>query len=142
MTSLEKWGMIESFSHITLIVKDIEKMTRILKSVFDAQEIYESHGKNFSLSDEKYFMIGETWVAVMKGEPLPQRYYNHIAFKIPESEFDKYVSKINELGLEIKPGRKRVEGEFQSIYFYDDDNHLFELHTGTLRDRLLRYSEE
>lgn len=134
--------MIESLSHITLIVKDIEKMTRILKTVFDAQEIYDSNGKNFSVSDEKYFMIGETWIAVMKGEPPTQRSYNHIAFKIPENEFEQYLSRIKELGLEIKPGRKRVEGEFQSVYFYDDDNHLFELHTGTLQDRLLRYSEE
>jgi fosfomycin resistance protein FosX len=134
--------MIESLSHITLIVRDIEKMTCILKSVFDAEEIYESRGKNFSLSDEKYFMIGETWVAVMKGEPPVERSYNHIAFKIPESEFDKYVSRIKDLGMEIRPGRNRVDGEFHSVYFYDDDNHLFELHTGTLQDRLMKYSEE
>jgi catechol 2,3-dioxygenase-like lactoylglutathione lyase family enzyme len=134
--------MIESLSHITLIVKDLEKMTRILKTVFDAEEIYSSNGKNYSLSDEKYFMIGETWIAVMKGEPLPEHSYNHIAFKIPEAEFDTYVSRIKECGLEIKPGRKRIEGESRSVYFYDDDNHLFELHTGTLQDRLLRYSKE
>lgn len=134
--------MIESLSHITLIVRDIEKMTRILKTVFDAEEIYSSEGKIFSLSDEKYFLIGGTWIAIMKGEPLAERSYNHFAFKIPESEFEKYVSKINELGLEIKPGRERVDGEFQSVYFYDDDNHLFELHTGTLQDRLSMYSKE
>lgn len=134
--------MVESLSHITLIVKDLEKMTSILKTVFDAQEIYDSLGKNFSLSDEKYFMIGETWIAVMKGEPLPERSYNHIAFKIPEAEFDTYVSRIKECRLEIRPGRNRVGGESRSVYFYDDDNHLFELHTGTLQDRLSRYSEK
>jgi fosfomycin resistance protein FosX len=26
-------------------------------------------------------------------------------------------------------------------YFYDYDNHLFELHTGTLEERLARYAE-
>lgn len=134
--------MIESLSHITIIVKDLEKMTHILKTVFDAQEIYDSLGKNFSLSDEKYFMIGETWIAVMKGEPLPERSYNHIAFKIPEAEFDTYVSRIKECGLEIRPERNRVGEESRSVYFYDDDNHLFELHTGTLQDRLLRYSKK
>jgi len=35
--------------------------------------------------------------------------------------------------------RPRAEGEGQSIYFYDYDGHLFELHTGTLTDRLVRY---
>jgi hypothetical protein len=28
-----------------------------------------------------------------------------------------------------------------SLYFYDDDNHLFELHTGTLAERLERYAK-
>lgn len=132
--------MIKSLSHITLIVKDIKKMTRLLKSVFDAEEVYESRGQNFSLSDEKYFMIGETWVAVMKGKPLAERSYNHIAFRIPNSEFERYVSRIKRLGLEIEHGRKRVKGEGQSIYFYDYDNHLFELHTGTMKTRLKHYS--
>ncbi len=44
------------------------------------------------------------------------------------------------LGLEVREGRPRVEGEGRSIYFYDGDNHLFELHTGTLQARLARYS--
>jgi hypothetical protein len=34
-----------------------------------------------------------------------------------------------------------VEGEGQSLYFYDFDNHLFELHTGTLAQRLARYAQ-
>jgi hypothetical protein len=33
----------------------------------------------------------------------------------------------------------RVEGEGESQYFYDFDNNLFELHTGTLAQRLQRY---
>jgi hypothetical protein len=34
----------------------------------------------------------------------------------------------------------RVEGEGRSLHFYDD-NHLFELHTGTLEERLERYRQ-
>jgi len=40
------------------------------------------------------------------------------------------------MGLQLREGRPRVEGEGRSIYFYDHDNHLFELHTATLDDRL------
>ena len=29
-----------------------------------------------------------------------------------------------------------IEGEGRSICFHDDDNHLFELHTGTLRGEI------
>jgi fosfomycin resistance protein FosX len=86
-------------------------------------------------------MVGDTWIAVMEGEPPSERSYNHIAFKVSDSEFDEYVSRIKQLGLEVKPGRNRVDGEFQSIYFYDYDNYLFELHTDTLQERLLQYSK-
>jgi hypothetical protein len=34
-----------------------------------------------------------------------------------------------------------VAGEGHSLYFYDYDNHMFELHTGTLEERLTRYAE-
>lgn len=40
----------------------------------------------------------------------------------------------------MKPPRKRIEGEGHSIYFYDYDNNLLELHTGTLEERLEAYS--
>lgn len=133
--------MIESVSHITFIVKDVERMAQFLRAIFDAEEIYDSAGKNFSISYEKFFLIGGTWVAVMEGESLPAHSYNHVAFKVSDSEFDEYVSRVKQLGVEIKPGRVRLEGEARSIYFYDYDNHLFELHTGTLRERLLRYSQ-
>ncbi|EPJ43401.1 MAG: glyoxalase/bleomycin resistance protein/dioxygenase [Osedax symbiont Rs2] len=43
--------------------------------------------------------------------------------------------------MQIKPPRPRVEGEPESLYFYDFDNHLFELHTGTLNQRLKLYAD-
>uniref|UniRef100_UPI002234C2AB SpaA isopeptide-forming pilin-related protein n=1 Tax=Enterococcus faecium TaxID=1352 RepID=UPI002234C2AB len=66
--------------------------------------------------------------------------YNHIAFKIDEQDIDSFVSKIQMLGLTVEPGRSRVKGEASSIYFYDYDNHFFELHTGTLQERLKSYN--
>jgi catechol 2,3-dioxygenase-like lactoylglutathione lyase family enzyme len=134
--------MVESLSHITFIVKNVEKMSDLLRTIFDAEEVYDSSRKNNSESCEKFFIIGNTWIAVIEGQPLEKRSYNHIAFKVSDLDFDKYVSRINQLGLEVKSGRKRVEGEAQSIYFYDYDNHLFELHTETLHERLICYSEE
>ncbi len=86
-------------------------------------------------------MINDLWIAVMEGEVI-EKSYNHIAFKIDESDYEIYLKKIENLGLKINAGRKRVIGEGNSIYFYDYDNHLFELHTGTLETRLLRYQKE
>ncbi|RUU81741.1 FosX/FosE/FosI family fosfomycin resistance hydrolase [Mesorhizobium sp. M7A.F.Ca.MR.362.00.0.0] len=133
--------MIEGLSHMTFIVRDLERMTKILEGVFDAREIYASDAEQFSVSREKFFLIGDIWVAIMQGEPLPERSYNHIAFKIDDADFDHYAECIGKLGLDMRPPRPRVEGEGRSIYFYDDDNHMFELHTGTLNERLARYAK-
>ena len=61
---------------------------------------------------------------------------SHITFKICEDEIDDYVLRIKTVGTETKPDRQRRTGEGKSIYFYDFDNNLFELHTGTLSERL------
>jgi catechol 2,3-dioxygenase-like lactoylglutathione lyase family enzyme len=132
--------MIEGISHLTFIVKDLERATTFFKTIFDAQEIYSSGDNTFSLSREKFFLIGGQWIAVMEGDSLFERSYNHVAFKISEEEFDVYESRVRAAGVDFKPPRPRVEGEGRSLYFYDFDNHLFELHTGTLSGRLARYS--
>lgn len=132
--------MIESISHVTFIVKDIDRTTQLFRTIFEAEEVYDGAGKNYSISYEKFFIVGGTWVAVMAGEPLSERSYNHVAFKVPDAEFDDYLRRIKQLGLEMAPGRKRGEGDARSIYFYDYDNHLFELHTGTLRERIASYN--
>ncbi len=131
--------MSAGLSHITFIVSDLFRMTRIVTEVLQAREVYDSGADTFSLSQEKFFLAGDVWIAIMKGTPMPQRSYNHVAFKIDEADFDDRLAAIENLGLEVKPPRPRVEGEGRSIYFYDDDNHLFELHTGTLEMRLESY---
>ena len=116
-------------------------MTTLVKTVFDAQEVYSSGDQTFSLSREKFFLIGDLWIAVMEGEPLPSRTYNHTAFKIAEADLPLYRERLSSLGLDLRESRPRVGGEGFSLYFYDYDNHLFELHTGTLSDRLARYAQ-
>ena len=131
--------MIQGISHITFIVKDIENATRFFNSIFDAKEVYSRDEKAFSFSAEKFFLINGLWIVIMEGDSLKENTYNHIAFKISEADFDVYLRRIKKLGVDVKPERKRVAGEGRSIYFYDFDNHLFELHTGTLAERLTTY---
>jgi catechol 2,3-dioxygenase-like lactoylglutathione lyase family enzyme len=131
---------IEGLSHITLIVADLDRMAALMTDVLDAKLIYSSGDAAFSLSREMFFDVGGVWVAVMQGETLPGRSYNHVAFKIPEAEFASYLARVRASGLDLKEPRPRVAGEGRSIYFHDHDNHLFELHTGTLSERLARYA--
>jgi fosfomycin resistance protein FosX len=133
--------VIEGLSHITFVVRDLGRMTAILTGVFDAKEVYSSGDATFSVAREKFFQIGDVWIAIMEGDPLPSPTYNHVAFKIDDAEFDACAARVKALGLRVRPPRHRVGGEGRSIYFYDDDNHLFELHTGTLTERLERYAK-
>lgn len=132
--------MIEGLSHITFIVKNLDRMEELLTKVLDAKKIYDSGETTFSISKERFFDIGGLWIATMEGEPLTSRTYNHIAFKIAESDYDDRLARIKSLGLDVREGRSRLEGEGRSIYFYDYDNHMFELHSGSLEERLARYA--
>jgi catechol 2,3-dioxygenase-like lactoylglutathione lyase family enzyme len=124
-------------------VSDLDAMERILVTVLGARKVYDSGETTFSLSEERFFLVGEEdlWIATMKGDALPSRTYNHIAFKIDESEIGTFRDRIAMLGLDLRESRPRVAGEGHSLYFHDHDNHLFELHTGTLSERLARYAQ-
>lgn len=136
--------MIKGLSHITFIVRDLDRMEKILDSVLGARKVYDSGDNTFSVSRERFFLAGEepaqVWLAIMEGESLPTRTYNHVAFKISEADYPACLERVQALGLEVREGRSRVQGEGRSIYFHDHDSHLFELHTGTLADRLKRYA--
>jgi len=133
--------MIQGISHITFIVSDLDRMTDLLKTVFGAEEVYSSGEKTFSISKEKFFLVNGLWIAIMEGMPLSERTYNHVAFQIRDEDLDDIALRIKSLGLEVREARNRIAGEGQSLYFYDFDNHLFELHTGTLDQRLQSYSQ-
>jgi len=126
--------MITGISHITFVVKNLSRTADFLERIFDAKEVHSSQ-------TTKYFLINDLWIALNIGEALAAKTYNHIAFQISPDDMEKYIERIKCVGAEIKPSRPRDAEEGHSIYFYDFDNHLFELHTGTLPERLAYYSQ-
>lgn len=133
---------LQGISHITFIVRDLDRMAAFLCEGLGAQEVHDSAGHNYSLSREKFFVLGGVWLAAMEGDPPRERSYQHVAFAVSEADLSTYQARLQGLGVEVRPPRPRVDGEGQSLYFYDFDNHLFELHTGTLEQRLKRYRGE
>ncbi|MCA3623066.1 MAG: FosX/FosE/FosI family fosfomycin resistance thiol transferase [Methylobacterium sp.] len=142
--------MVSGLSHITFVVRDLDRMEGILTAVLGARKVYDSGDVTFSLSPERFFLVGgepgdrdapaPIWIATMQGDSLPTRSYNHVAFKIDDGQYDQCLAAIQTLGPDLRESRSRVAGEGRSLYFHDDDNHLFELHTGTLDERLARYA--
>ena len=131
---------VQGISHITFIVRDLDLMKKFLCEGLGAKEVYDSSARNYSVSREKFFLLGDIWLAAMEGESPAERSYRHLALKVSDDELAEFEARLRSIGVDIKEPRPRVEGEGNSLYFYDFDNHLFELHTGTLDDRLKRYA--
>ncbi|MGU4079898.1 fosfomycin resistance hydrolase FosH [Pseudomonas aeruginosa] len=131
---------ILGISHLTFVVRDVERTARLVCEGLGAEEVYDSKAKNFSLSREKFFLLGGVWLAFMEGVPS-ERSYRHVAFEVTEEEIARYEASLRNLGVEVREPRPRVAGEGLSLYFYDYDNNLFELHAGTLAQRLERYTQ-
>jgi catechol 2,3-dioxygenase-like lactoylglutathione lyase family enzyme len=129
---------IRGLSHITIIVQDLDRTARMLCRGLGALEIYDSHDKPYSIAREKFFDVGGVWLVAMEGRPK-NRDYRHIAFSVAAEDLPRFASRLEGLGVEIKPPRPRVPAEGQSLYFYDHDNNLFELHAGSLEGRLALY---
>ena len=134
--------MVEGLSHITFVVKDLARMTALMVEVLGGEEIYASGGDGSADGSaptrEKAFMVGGVWIAVMEGVPPERPGLEHVAFKVALEELDRYRGEILRLGFRMREPRAPIEGEARSIYVYDDDNHLFELYTGTLEGQLAR----
>lgn len=131
---------IHGISHLTFIVRDLERAAQFFCEGLDAHEVYDSAAHAFSLAHEKFFMLGGVWIVAMLGVPPAERSYRHAAFEVDEAALPGYAQRLACIGVEIRPPRPRVAGEGRSLYFYDFDNHLFELHCGTLAGRLARYA--
>ncbi|UNK59137.1 FosX/FosE/FosI family fosfomycin resistance hydrolase [Pseudoxanthomonas daejeonensis] len=131
---------MRGISHVTFVVADLERTARLFGEGLGAREVYDSAGREHSISREKFFVLGDLWLVAMQGAPLADRSYRHVAFAVDAAELPGYRQRLQALGVEVLPGRGRIEGEGESLYFHDDDNHLFELHAGTLDQRLAAYA--
>ncbi|ASR44222.1 FosX/FosE/FosI family fosfomycin resistance thiol transferase [Xanthomonas citri pv. mangiferaeindicae] len=130
---------ISGISHLTFVVRDLARTARLLVEGLGATEVYDSGDRPHSLSREKFFVLGGVWIAAMEGEPPAERSYGHVAFSVNAADLPGYRVRLEALGVEIRPARPRIAGEGDSLYFYDFDDHLFELHAGTLDARLSAY---
>lgn len=90
-----------------------------------------------------YLDIGGQWVALNEQTDIPRQEitqsYTHLAFGIDPADLGRMTQRLERLGIGLRPGRVRDEGEGQSLYFADPDGHLLEFHTGDLRTRMEAY---
>lgn len=131
---------IQGLSHLTFVVRDLDRMSLFLCEGLGAEQVYDSGAATYSLSPERFYLLGGLWIAAMAGEPTATRGYRHVAFAVDAQDLPDCEMRLRRIGAEILPSRSRDPAEGRSLYVYDFDNHLFELHTGDLETRLAHYA--
>lgn len=121
--------MIEGVNHLTLSVHDMEKSFAFYRDVLGFNPVAK-------WPKGAYFLAGDTWVALVldektRGGELPE--YTHIAFTIPQADFEPLSKKIRDSGVKVWQDNW-TEGD--SIYFLDPNGHKLEIHVGGLESRI------
>ncbi|WP_407703058.1 FosM family fosfomycin resistance protein [Virgibacillus tibetensis] len=130
---------IKNINHLLFSVSNLETSIQFYQNVFDAKLLVK--GKTTA-----YFDLDGLWLALNLERDIPRKEihqsYTHLAFSIDEKDFDQIYEKLKRLNVTILKGRPRDEQDKKSIYFTDPDGHKFELHTGSLQDRMNYYKKE
>ncbi|MDA7026216.1 metallothiol transferase FosB [Bacillus sp. CLL-7-23] len=130
---------IKGMNHLLFSVFDLETSVRFYEKVFAAKWLVK--GKKSA-----YFDLNGIWLALNEEKNLQRTQihdsYTHIAFSITQIDLPDWEAKLKALGVKVLKGRKRHKDDKDSIYFSDPDGHKFELHTGSVSDRLAYYQKE
>ena len=120
--------MLESLSHIALVVKDPARTAALFNSLFGVRAIERDDEEGHR---QTLLRLGGVWIALV-GAPVERaRTGDHIAFRATPEVLEATVVRLEALGREYIRARSN-----RALYFFDYDDHVFELDTEDL-DRQL-----
>ncbi|MBN3897581.1 MAG: fosfomycin resistance glutathione transferase [Nostoc sp. NOS(2021)] len=127
--------MITGINHITLSVSDVEKSFDFYTKILGCKAIAK-------WKRGAYLLAGKLWLCLSldpNTRTSPATEYTHIAFSVPEQDFQEYSDRLISLGVK-KWKENTSEGD--SLYILDPDHHKLELHIGDLSSRIAATRED
>ncbi len=111
--------MLESISHIALVVADPARTAALFHDLFSARVLERKDAEGHL---ETFVRLAGTWI-VLVGAPVERgRTGDHIAFRATPEVIEATVTKLQTMGREFIRARSN-----RSLYFFDYDDHVFEL---------------
>src|SRR5215475_14541227 len=111
--------MLESISHIALVVNDPARTAALFHDLFSARVLERKDGDGHL---ETFVRLGGIWL-VLVGAPVQRaRTGDHIAFHATPEVLEATVVRLEAMGREFIRARSN-----KALYFFDYDDHVFEL---------------
>jgi catechol 2,3-dioxygenase-like lactoylglutathione lyase family enzyme len=113
--------MLESISHIALAVRDPARTAALFHDLFNTQVIERKDDDGHL---ETFISLGGTWFVLVASPVERARTGDHIAFRATPEIVEATVARLEAMGLEFMRARSN-----RALYFFDYDDHVFELDT-------------
>ncbi len=120
--------MLEAISHVALIVSDAARTAQLFEELFGAPVVKRVDAEGH---DETFVNLGKVWFLFAQGNVDRARTGDHIAFRVSKAVLLTTLEKLKARGMEFILAR-----EDSSLYFFDYDNHVFELDTSDFESEL------
>lgn len=111
--------MLGPIAHVALIVRDPARTASFLRDLFEAPVLRRTDADGH---DETFIRLGVTWFALIGADVKRERTGDHIAFRVAREAIPSFADKLKSQGCEFILSESGT-----SLYFFDFDNHVFEL---------------
>ncbi len=120
--------MFKSISHVAITVRDPARTARLFQDLFGARVLERKDDEGHL---ETFIRLGGTWLVLVAANVERARTGDHIAFHATPDNIEATVVKLQAMGREFIRARGNT-----ALYFFDYDDHVFELDTEDLEKEL------
>lgn len=120
--------MLDAISHVALVVKDPARSASLFRELFDSRVISRTDADGH---EETFVRLGRTWFVLVQAPVERPRTGDHVAFTVSKAALLACAEKLRAMEHEFMLARADT-----ALYFFDYDNHVFELDTTDLEAEL------